>query len=119
MRTQLEILDWAVETFGPVARDRQERTMRFAEEAIELAHAMGLHGDVLVSIIRRVYSREAGQIPREIGQAQMTLEALAAVVGENADLEAEREFMRVKSVPKEEWTRRHQAKVAIGIAAAG
>ncbi len=35
-------LQWAIDTFGPVAANRDERAARFVEEAIELAHAEGL-----------------------------------------------------------------------------
>jgi hypothetical protein len=37
-----DFLAWAVDTFGPIAAADMERTRRFVEEALELAHAMGL-----------------------------------------------------------------------------
>lgn len=109
-------LAWAVEMFGPVAKVRGERLMRFVEEAIELAHADNMELETLHAIIRRVYSRPAGTIEKEIGQAQACLETYAENCGySSADL-AEREWRRVQGIPKEEWTRRHSAKQAIGIA---
>lgn len=109
-------LQWARETFGDIALDAHERTMRFVEEAIELAHAMSLESETVEAIIRRVYSRPFGLVSREIGQCLATLELLASVVAVDADQEATAEFARVKAIPKTEWDRRHKAKVALGIA---
>jgi hypothetical protein len=107
---------WAADMFGPVALEAPERAMRFLEEAIELAHAMGMPQHTAEAITKRVYGRDAGNIPREIGQAQMTLEVLAKAIGVDADHEATQEFFRIQKIPKEEWQRRHSAKQAIGIA---
>lgn len=107
---------WAEQTFGAVARDPQERAMRFIEEAIELAQAMSVDAGTLCTIIERVYSRPAGSVSQEVGQSLGTLELLARVIGVDADHEATAELARVKSIPREEWARRHAAKVALGMA---
>jgi hypothetical protein len=109
-------LTWAIKTFGPVAGHRDERAARFIEEALELAHAEGLDYLTINRIAARVYSRQRGYTAREIGQAQATLECLAENIGLSADTEAQLEFIRVQGIPKEEWTRRHEAKVALNIA---
>jgi hypothetical protein len=109
-------LAWAVETFGPVAKLRSERLMRFVEEAIELAHADGMERRILTAIAQRVYARDPGEINKEIGQAQATLETYAENIGVSSDDLAEREWQRVQSIPREEWERRHAAKQALGIA---
>jgi NTP pyrophosphatase (non-canonical NTP hydrolase) len=109
-------LEWCTAIFGKVARDPMERASRFAEEAIELAQAARIPADVLAKMIERVYSRPAGDLKKEIGQAAITLELFAHNAGIDADVEASREFARVQAIPKEEWQRRHEAKVAIGIA---
>jgi hypothetical protein len=111
-----EFLRWAVEMFGPIAKDKQERALRFIEEAIELAHAAGLPFSAVELVALRVYDRPPGEVDREIGQAQACLETMAENLGLSADIEAEREFARVKTIPKEEWQRRHRAKVVVGIA---
>lgn len=111
-----KFLAWARATFGPVALLRSERMLRFVEEAIELAHAEGMERDVLNKIAERVYARPAGNVGEEIGQAQACLETFAENIGLSSDEEAQREWVRVREIPIEEWTRRHQAKVAIGIA---
>lgn len=109
-------LAWATDIFGDIAADDMERTRRFIEEALELAHAMGLPLKSVDAISARVYSRPRGTIPQEIGQAQATLECLAENMNLSADREAYLEFDRVRTIPKSEWKRRHDAKVAIGIA---
>jgi hypothetical protein len=110
-------LNWAIDTFGEIACDDMERTRRFVEEALELAHAMGLRRYDMDCIADRVYSpRPHGTIPQEIGQAQVMLECLAENMNFSADREAYLEFDRVRSIPKSEWDKRHAAKVAIGIA---
>jgi hypothetical protein len=111
-----EFLAWAVRTFGEVAREKGERVARFIEEAIELAHASGMNGHKIARILTRVYERPAGDLAKEIGQAQATLECLAENLGLSADALAQAEFERVQSIPQEEWDRRHAAKVALGIA---
>ncbi len=109
-------LQWAVNTFGPIALDPRERAMRFVEEAIELAHAADVDHITLQVIVKRVFARPPGTLAKEVGQSLATLELFAKAAGVNADDEAQEEFYRVQSIPKEEWERRHQAKVAIGMA---
>ena len=109
-------LQWAIDTFGPVARNRDERAARFIEEALELVHAQCLPLVTVLRIAARVYERFPGEQAREIGQAMATLECLAENVGLSADAECEREFARVLTIPKEEWLKRHDAKVSQQIA---
>ncbi len=116
MNRPKDFLAWAIEMFGPIASMRGERLLRFVEEAIELAHADGMKRDVLDMIAARVYSREPGDINKEIGQAQACLETYAENIGESSDRLAQVEWERVQKIPREEWSRRHAAKVAIGIA---
>lgn len=109
-------LVWALDTFGPVAADPSERARRFVEEALELAQAMGLGAEDIAALVSRVWSRPAGDAAKEIGQTQACLETLAESLGLSADALAEAEFDRVRSIPKSEWYRRHNAKVAAGLA---
>lgn len=109
-------LDWAIKTFGEVAKNRDERLARFVEEAIELAHTEGMGRNTLDAVINRVYSRPRGETGKEIGQAQATLEMFAENIGESSADLAEREWQRVQTIPQSEWDRRHKAKVELGIA---
>lgn len=121
MDTQIDrpsrFLNWACETFtAEVAMNPGERLMRFVEEAIELSHACDMPRDTVEKIVARIYGREPGNIEQEIAQSQVTLEMLAKVLKLDLDWAARREFERVQAIPKEEWERRHSAKVALGIA---
>lgn len=109
-------LQWAHETFGDVALDPYERSLRFIEEAVELAHAVGLDAAEIAAIVDRVFARPAGDVVREVGQCLATFELLARVLKVDADREATAELARVKAIPQEEWARRHGAKIALGIA---
>lgn len=120
MDTQIDrpsrFLAWAIDTFVAVATNPRERAMRFVEEAVELAHACSIDEATMRAIVARVYARLPGEVPKEMGQALATLELLAKIVDVDLDDEATREFYRVQSVPKEEWAKRHGAKVSLGIA---
>jgi hypothetical protein len=109
-------MQWAEDMFGDIALSRHERTLRFIEEAVELAHAMSLDRNEVGTIVARVYSRPAGDAVREAGQCLAVFECLMHVTGIDADHEATAELARVKSIPKEEWVKRHAAKIALGIA---
>ena len=111
-----EALDWAVRTFGPIASNDVERALRFIEEAVELVHAVCVPRSIAEAMVNRVYSRPAGNLGMEIGQAMLTLELLGEAVGVEASAAADREFKRIQAIPKEEWARRHKAKADAGIA---
>lgn len=110
-------LAWARETFtAQVAMNPAERMMRFVEEAIELANACDVPRVTVERIVNRVYERSPGNIEQEAAQCQVTLELWAKVAKLDLERAATREFERVQAIPKEEWTRRHGAKVVLGIA---
>lgn len=109
-------LEWAVQTFGDIAADKQERAMRFVEEAAELVNAIGLPQESVLAIVTHVYGRQKGDRAREVGQAMLTLELLSEVLGIDPQRMAAAEFARVQDIPKEDWQLRHKAKVDIGIA---
>jgi hypothetical protein len=111
------ILAWTVRTFGRVADHPHERAMRFLEEAMELAQSCGLSRETANAITERAYSRRAGEIDKELAQAGMTLEALAAHLGLDLSSAITNEFSRVREIPQEEWERRHAAKKRVGITA--
>jgi hypothetical protein len=92
------VLMWGRETFGEIALDRNERACRFLEEALELAQCEGVTCDRAHRIMQRVYSRPKGELGKEIGQAMITLEILAENAGISAEVEAAREFSRLRSI---------------------
>jgi hypothetical protein len=115
MTRQTQVHDWAVRTFGLVAVCRDERAARFLEEAIELAHAIGLSETMAEAILARVYSRKRGDVPQEIGQSMLTLECLAQNEELCADDLARQEFDRVRALPRAYFVKRQNAKAKQGI----
>lgn len=115
-RTQKKVLDWANNSFGSIACNRDERAARLVEEAIEVAQVEGLPLEIVKRITDRVYSRPPGDLANELGGVGITAEALA----ENAGLDFEQctqcEWERVLSKSSEWWEKKHAAKVAAGTA---
>lgn len=114
--TQANVLAWAVNSFGPIARNRDERAARLAEEAIEIAQAEGVSLDIVVRIATRVYSRPAGELWQELGGLGITMLAFAENAGLNVDTCTEREWRRVLSKTPEWWAKKHAEKVEAGTA---
>ena len=116
MKRQRQILDWAIRTFGPVARNRDERAARCVEEAVEIAQCEGVSEKVLHRIVDRVYSRSVGLVQQEIGGLAITLDALAENLWIDVQDMANREFERVLSLPQDHFARKHSEKAADGVA---
>lgn len=107
-------LKWAIETFGNVAKNRDERAARLVEEAIELAQAEGVPLDVIERIARHVFSKPPGDPIAELQGVALTLDACAENLGDSVADATARELTRVKSRSAAEWAARHDAKVAAG-----
>src|SRR6185437_3000874 len=88
----IQVLGWAVVTFGSVAGDELERVMRFVEEGIEVG--------TLDRIIDRVYSRPAGDLQLEMAQAGLCLGTLAAKIGLDLRAAEAEEFARIQAIPQ-------------------
>jgi len=113
---QEKVLDWAAATFGPVARNRDERAARLFEEAAELAQVEGVPAEVLERIVRRVYSRPVGNLANEIGGVAICLDALAENVGVQVWEAAWKELNRVVMLPQEHFDKKHGEKIVDGVA---
>ncbi|HEU4601555.1 MAG TPA: hypothetical protein VFS24_06290 [Steroidobacteraceae bacterium] len=116
MPVQADVLHWAVESFGPIARNRDERAARLAEEAIEVAQAEGVELEVIVRIAERVYSRPAGDLHRELGGVALTALSMSQIAGLSFASCGKQEWLRVKSKPRDWWQKKHAEKVAAGTA---
>lgn len=114
---QREILQWACTTFGTeTAGNLDERLRRFAEEAVELVQSAGLDEQAMLDLVKYVYSRPAGDTEKEIGQVGVALLGLAEHLKISAELEEQKEFDRITSLPPEHWQARQNAKADKGIA---
>jgi len=111
-------LAWATDTFGPIARNRDERAIRLAEEAIELAQAEGVSRDAMHKLVDRIFGAERGHPFKEVHGVCMTLQSYIEVAfeGFTFDEMVSLELRRCKLRSKEEWQRRHEKKAEQGIA---
>lgn len=110
------ILNWAVTTFGPVAKSPIERASRLLEEAAEVTQAAGLDKAVALKIIERTYSRPVGEIGKEIGGVLVCVHGLCAVLDIDPDEVLEIEVTRVLNRDPEYWAKKHGDKVIDGTA---
>lgn len=108
--------NWAVSTFGDVAKDPNERALRLVEEAAEVAQSLDVDKDVLIRIIERTYSRPVGVTHQEIGGLLVCVVSLCHRLGYVADALLHAELARVTSKPREWWIAKHDAKVKDGTA---
>lgn len=113
---QADVLQWAINSFGPIAKNRDERAARLAEEAIEVAQAEGVSLEIVQRIAARVYSRPPGELWQELGGLAITALAFADNVELSFSECAQSEWQRVLSKPRDWWQRKHAEKVAAGTA---
>lgn len=110
-------LEWATSTFGPVARNRDERAARLVEEAIEFAHAEGVTRETMLGLVERVFESPPGETLAELQAVAMTLDAAAENLGYTSiENLSTFELERVMCISQAEWDRRHANKVAKGLA---
>jgi hypothetical protein len=82
---QNRIRPWMIECFGPsVLYNQIERNWRFIEEALELAQTCGATKEQVLELVEYTFSREPGEIVREVGGVMTTLAALCIAM--NVDM---------------------------------
>lgn len=113
---QYRVLTWAVDSFGAIAKNRDERAARLVEEAMEVAQAENVPLEVIHRIADRIYSRPVGDLGQEIGGLGITILALCENSGIDFTEQTNREFERVLSKPRDWWQKKHAEKVAAGTA---
>lgn len=112
---QKSVYTWAKAAFGSKHVDSvEQRGLRFAEEAIELAQGAGCDPATLHQLIDYVYSRPVGDIRSEIGGAGITLLCLAEACHVDADTAEEEELSRVLSLPLDHFKKRNEVKNKAG-----
>jgi hypothetical protein len=86
---QIRAYRWAVQCFGlKDATDKQVRTHRFLEEALELAQACGCTADDAHQLVDYTFGRPVGDIDQEVGGTMVTLAILCAVMNSREFLQA-------------------------------
>lgn len=92
---QHRVEKWLEACFPPSVRsNRDERTHRFLEEALELAQANGCTRDDAMALVEYVFGRVTGKPDQEVGGVMVTLASLCSVSGLNMDEAGERELSR-------------------------
>lgn len=111
-------LDWAVRCFGSEhVYNKPIRSLRIAEEAIELAQAFDIPKDKVLGLVEMVYSRPKGHPQQEIGGVMMTTTVLCAAMGMDADDAFQVELRRVLAKPADHFAKRNQDKIDLGMTA--
>lgn len=109
---------WAVRSFGHAhVRDFGTRSLRVAEEAVELAQAAGLPKEKLLDLVEIVYSRPVGSINQELGGVMLTTAVLSGIRGFTYQEAFEHELYRVLDKPPEHFAKRNQEKLNLGLKA--
>jgi hypothetical protein len=92
---QKAVNGWMALTFSDdVRKDVRERTLRFIEEAMELAQALGLTADEAERMVQYVWTRPVGEPAQEVGGTMVTLSALCSAVGIDLDEAGRNELQR-------------------------
>lgn len=113
---QDRVAGWVIRTFGaPVLRDHEERGLRHAEEAIELAQVLGIDKDRMHLLIDRVYARPVGEVHQELAGSFVTLLAAAESCGIDMMCAALEEVRRIEAKDPEHFRTRNREKAAQGV----
>jgi NTP pyrophosphatase (non-canonical NTP hydrolase) len=109
-------IDWAVRCFGAKqVFNRKHRVLRFLEEAIELAQAVGLEKEKAAKVLDVVYSRPAGTMSQELGGVALTLDIFLTLEAATYDGMLEQEIIRVLAKPVKHFAKRNEEKDNLGL----
>ena len=113
---QERVKEWITHCFGSrISEHKQERCLRFLEEALELAQSCDLSREYALKILEYVYSRPRGKIHQEIGGVMITLAALTSCLQEDMQACGELELSRVW-VKIQEIRAKQASKIQVNIA---
>lgn len=96
MNVQANVDDWMKIVFTEEERiNAPERSLRCAEEALELTQALGVDRETIHRLVDYVYGRPVGEAPQEIAGTMVTLYSVATALGVDADSLFLKEMARV------------------------
>jgi NTP pyrophosphatase (non-canonical NTP hydrolase) len=109
---QNRVEEWLEACFPPSVREnRQERTHRFLEEALELAQANECSKEDALSLVEYVYSRPKGKPELEVGGVLVTLASLCSAsqidMNEAGDKELKRNWERINTIRRKQASKPH------------
>lgn len=112
-------LDWANRCFGRKhVSSIGIRSLRLAEEAVELAQAADVPKDTMLRLVETVYSRPKGDAYRELGAVVMTTTVLSAGCFNQDPREPFLvELLRVLAKSPADFAKRNQEKLDLGLGA--
>lgn len=114
-RRQRKVQDWAFRCFGVTASaDPRHRGLRMLEEAIELYQAVDGDAGQAHALVDHVFARPKGQPVQELGGVGVTVLALAAALGLDADVAEQDEVARLLALDPAHFRDRDAAKAAAG-----
>jgi len=106
---QDRVASWVRKVFtAKEANDVPERSLRAAEEAIELAQACGVEAEMVHRLVDYVFSRPVGRPEQEIAGTLVTIYATAAALGVDAQEAFEIELSRIQQPEIIDRCRRRQ-----------
>jgi NTP pyrophosphatase (non-canonical NTP hydrolase) len=114
---QAKMGEWVRSRLGDNAMRAHERGMRFLEESLELAQAVGVGEVSVMNLTRFVFSRDKGVVAQEIGGVGTTLLALSESQGIPMMEAIQAEIDRIYSLPMEKFRKRQQLNAEAGIGA--
>lgn len=112
---QAQIRKWVETRLGADAMDLHERGMRFLEEAMELAQAVGVSSASAMKIGAVVYNKPRGVAAQEVGGVGVTLLALCAASDIDMMASIDMETERIFNLPAEKFRKRQVQNAAYGI----
>lgn len=92
------------------ATNAPERSLRLAEEALELTQALGVDKDSLHKLVDYVYSRPPGKPEQEIAGCLVTLYGVASALRVSAQQAFDAEYIRISQPEVMDRVRRRQAE---------
>lgn len=111
-------LDWAIRCFGrDHVYDQGTRTLRIAEEAVELIQAADIPKEKALQLVEMVYARPKGHVTQEIGGVLMTTTVLCAAHGVDPKFMFLNELRRVLAKDTAHFAKRNQEKIDLGMKA--
>jgi NTP pyrophosphatase (non-canonical NTP hydrolase) len=109
-------MDWARRSFGEEQMHNFGlRSLRCAEEAVELAQAHEVPREMMHLLIDKVYDKAPGDPVQELGGVALTAVLMAGVYGLDLEKFFEQELRRVLSKSPEHFAKRNADKEAMGL----
>jgi NTP pyrophosphatase (non-canonical NTP hydrolase) len=112
---QKSIATWGKTNFGDIAYSKEERALRFLEEALELCQVCGVNKEVINHVAKVVYAKPVGGMEMELADAQLNLYALANVHGISLEEVTQSRFLGCLSKDSNYWQARQEKKYESGL----